>query len=538
MKRLFLSFSIAADADGRDFVRQLFERLQQQSIDPWVFESPRGEIRTGASIADACRRKIEEADIFVVFINDRALESDYVQMEVSHALWDQGRRSLPIVPLIATKKLSREWPVAMAEAAEFKGLALPERPIDALETVVLKVCELLQIDYVPAKPGTLRLPLRRRMVEELQGKRSLSSYDAGDFGALLRKCDLTVEAMGQDDYEKARRLLEAILVDLELQFGITDPYYPRIAYGAVLTAEAQSGRRTFIEIETYFAAIIAAAGDRLDANAYAGRGNALMALERFAEALLAYQAAETFLETPDSALFYNMIRARVLGGLSIDRAEIRRRRLGLQHGIATRIPGDLARLTSSVSLAYAYVGDAEAALQVWGDIGDMSVVFPEVVIDICHQLHRHAIQRGAWANLNVADRVMSEYVQCRTDLSDLTLLPLQHLWARLTFDRGERSRARQELNRLIARYPASPVMHVDAAMFALFADDRKSATRFCKAVVSLRDHSECEPPISSREFNFVLGHAFWLLGRRAHAEESFRRSECASSLWYRDYDAR
>src|SRR5678815_737991 len=128
MKRLFLSFSAGGDTTARDFVRQLFDRIKQQDIEPYIFESPRGEIRAGGSISMACRLEIEASDIFVVFIDDRALISDYVDMEVSHAVWEAGRRSLPIVPLIATRTLSREWPPAMREAATFKGILLPANP--------------------------------------------------------------------------------------------------------------------------------------------------------------------------------------------------------------------------------------------------------------------------------------------------------------------------------------------------------------------------------------------------------------------------
>jgi tetratricopeptide (TPR) repeat protein len=532
MKRLFLSFSANRDATGRDFVRQLFDRLQQQDIDPWVFESPRGEIQTGASISDTCRRKIEECDIFVVFIDDRALQSDFVNMEVSHALWDAGRRSLPIVPLIATLKLRREWPVAMAEATDFKGIALPADPFEALEAVVVQVCERLNIGYVPPKPNTPRLPLRQRLSQELQGKQSLSAYQSGDFIALLRKADLAVEAIGQEDYRKARRLLEAILTDLELQYGIVDAYYPRIAYGAVLMAEAHAGRRAFLEVEKYFAALIEDNGDRLDANAFAGRANALMALDRFAEALAAYQAAESYLETPDSALFYNMVRARVLGRLSMDPAEIRRRQSVLDKGIATRVPGDLSRLTSSVSLAYAYVGDTEAALRAWRDVGDLQAVFPELVVDIAHTLYRHAAERRDRRDLAAAYSVMADYITHRSDLTDAALLQLRQLLARVMFDRGERRQARQQLANLVEQFPLTPVLRIDAAMFALADGDKTSARQLCEAVVSLSDQSQCDPPLSSREFNFALGHAFWLLGKRSEAKESFRRSAHSASWWY------
>jgi len=532
MKRLFLSFSAGGDTTARDFVRQLFDRIKQQDIEPYIFESPRGEIRAGGSISMACRLEIEASDIFVVFIDDRALISDYVDMEVSHAVWEAGRRSLPIVPLIATRTLSREWPAAMREAATFKGIPLPANPSTALEAVIVHVCGCLDIAYVPPTAHTPRLPLRQRLSQELQGKHSLSAYPPGDFIALLRKADLAVEAMGREDHAKARQLLDAMFTDLEFLFGITDSYYPRIAYGAVLLAEAHAGQRTFVEAERYFAALIKGDVDLLDANAFAGRGNALMALDRHAEALAAYQAGEPYLENPDAALFYNMVRARVLGGLSMDLAEIRRRHAALDEGIVTRTPGDLARLTSSVALAYAYAGATDDALRAWRDIGDMQAVFPELAVDIALALHRHAMTRGDWQQLDAAHFIIADFIDRRPDLSDAVLLQPRQVLARVMFDRGQRHQARRQLARLIEQFPLTPVLRLDAAMFALAAGEKECARQLCDAVTSFTDQSQCDPPLSSREFNFALGQAFWLRGRKLEARESFRRSGHAAALWY------
>jgi tetratricopeptide (TPR) repeat protein len=532
MKRLFLSFSVADDAAGREFVHRLFDRLQQQAVEPWIFESPRGEVEAGTCIPDACRRQIEGCDIFLVFINDGALQSDYVDMEVSHAIWEHGRRPLPIVPLIATRRLRREWPPAFAEAAAFKGLLLPARPLEAIEAVVMHVCECLHVEYASPAPHTPRLPLRQRLADELKARSSATGYPVGDYISLLRKCDLAADAMDRDDYGRARRLLVAVLTDLELEYGITDAYYPHIAYGAVLTAEAHAGRCSFADVERHFAGLIEERGARLDANAFAGRANALVALGRFEEAVTHYHEAESYLESPDSAIFYNLVRARVLGGLGMDRAEIARRRTGFAAGIVTRRPGDLARLTASASLAYAYVGDLDEAMRAWEEIGRLDEVFPELVTDIVHQLHRHGLERGTLSSLDAADGIAGEYLSRRGDLHPDRLLPLEHLRARVLFDRGERRRARQILGTLMERFPAAPILQLDAAMFALEEGDRHTARRLCEAVAAFGDHAQCCPGLSAREFNYALGQAFWLLGRRAEAQESFRRTEYGAAIWY------
>ena len=532
MTHLFVSFSVADDARGRDFVRQLLVRLQQQGIDPWIFESPSGEIEAGASIPDSCRRQIDQSDLFVVLITESALTSGYVRLEVEHAVTRARERQLPIVPLIATTTPVRDWPHAIQQAAAFKGSVLPSTPLDALESVVAQLCARLSIAYVPPQPGSPRLPLRQRLTGELQGCRSGSPYDVGDFTAILHKCDLAVEALGKDELARAHGLLQSILVDLDVLYGLEDSYYPRVVFGAVLMAEARAGRGSFTEVERYFAALIDERGEQLDANAFVARGHALMELNRFAEALSAYETAEPYLHNPDSALFYNILRARVLAELPMDADDIARRRSAIAPGLVARMPGDLDRWLSSLSLACAYGGDVDGALAFWRQIADATAVFPEVVVDICSQLHRQAVQTAGGGALTAARGLISSYIARRPDLAEEALVPLRHMWARVVFDRGDRRLARRQLVDLVARFPKTPVIHVDAAMFAVIDGDAATAHALCRTVTALKDASECVPAIGAREFNLALGHAFWLLGRRVEAEESFRRSGYRCSVWY------
>jgi hypothetical protein len=106
------------------------------------------------------------------------------------------------------------------------------------------------------------------------------------------------------------------------------------------------------------------------------------------------------------------------------------------------------------------------------------------------------------------------------------------LRARVMFDQGSRRRARQHLASLIDRFPAAPVLQLDAAMFALAEGDRHTARRLCETVASLGDAAQCRPGLSPREFNYVLGQAFWLLGRQGEAQESFRRTDYGAETWY------
>jgi tetratricopeptide (TPR) repeat protein len=531
MKKLFLSFSVTNDQPGRHFVRLLHARLQLQGIDSWVYESPAGRIRSGGSITLACRDKIEAADLFVIYITDQAVQSDYVEMEASHALWvkserQQAGRDLVVVPLHATSMPQSRWPPAIAEIAGNMGHVLLDPHTEALETVVLDVCDLLRIDYVPPRPVTARLPLTQRLVEEVKQHKSSSRFDMGDLQRLIKRCDAAVDAHNARNYEQTRRLIDAILLDLELDYGLSKPYYPRVAYASIMLAEAYAGKGRFEDVESYFTRLIEEDGRLLDASAFAGRGNARLALDLYDQALHDYELAEQRLESPDPALLYNIVRAQTLAGRKLDRADIERRCGELEEGLATRQPGDISRVGSVLALSYAYVGDSAAALRQWQAIPVLADVFPEIVLEICHFLHEAATTRFgvSGATSSVARSILSEYLEARSDADESVLVPLRLLEARICYEAGECRRARLLIRPLTDRFPNSPILTMDAALFALSEDDRTHARTLCQRVAALSDPSTCQPPISLREFHYTQGQAFWLLGLTAEAKESFRRS--------------
>jgi tetratricopeptide (TPR) repeat protein len=379
---------------------------------------------------------------------------------------------------------------------------------------------------------TARLPLRQRLSDELQGRQAFSAFDAGGFDALLHKCDLAVAAMNREEYRHAKRLLESLLTDLELQYRFTDSYYPRIVYGAALLGEAHAGSGSFREAEEHFAGLIHENHPDLDANAFLGRGNALAAMDRYEEALASYDIAESYLSDPDAALLYNVVRTRVLGGVPMHAAEIEHRRSALELGVVTKIPGDLARLTSSLALAYAFAGHTAAARRMWGTIENLDDVYPELVIDLGEQLRQRAIEARDRSGLEGSLSVVSSFLAKGTTLSDVQVLQLQHFRARLLSDRGDLRSARRELSDLVSRCPASPVLGVDAAMLAIGDHDVATGRRMCESVLRLTDASHCKPPLSSQAFNFSRGQAFWLQGKRHEAAESFRRSGYGARFWY------
>jgi tetratricopeptide (TPR) repeat protein len=531
MKPAFLSFSLGGDAAARQFVRQLLGRLRDQGLDVWMYESAGGAIPPGASIADACRRKIDDAGVFLVYLTDRALDSAFVQLEIAHALGRAARGSLVVLPLLRTAIPPAQWPEAIAPLREVMAVAVaPERP-DALERALHSVCDRLDLEYRPPAPFSPRLPLRQRTASELASSTSRSGYDAADFHTLLHKCDLAAAAMEEERYADARRLLDSMLVDVELLYGTT-VYYPHVVYGMALLGEAHQGRRPIAEAEGHFDRVIAGGDPRLDANAFVGRAHARVALDRFADALADYERAESLLEEPDPAVLYSRVRLQVTGGLTLERSALDQMSTSLRDGTPARMPGDLSRLRSSLALGYAYVGDSRIAWREWQQVEDRQAVFPELVTDLCDQLDRTSARERLPVAREMALTISADYLERRSNLSPLDRFPLEHLRARLLSGVGELAQARAILGRLSDQFPLAPIVAVDAAMYAIDARDAADAGRRCRAVISLHDHTQCHPPLAAADFNYAAGQALWLLGREGEARECFRRGGHPESAWY------
>ncbi len=533
MKKLFVSFSVSGDATARHFVRSLLKRLNEQSIDAWIYESPGGRIRSGASIALVCRQKIEASEFFVVVVNDQALVSDYVAMEVSHALWVRQQRGLVIYPIVATSTPRSHWPPHIAAALGFRGMQ-KELTDSAVEDAVYDICLSLEIEYTLPSPVVVRLPLAKRVSDELREVRSASPYDANDFRKLLDRCDQACSSFERQDFTEAFELAAYILTELKFGFGVRKPYYPRVFMGAILLRRADAGETPQEDVRRFFSDLIAEGGERLDGNAFAGRAHALFALGRYDEALADYREAEARLDRPDPALLYNIARVQLLSGAGATVGDLERWRATVADGLLTTQPGDLSKITSVLALGHAHRGDVAMARSAWDAVKDPADVFPELVAEICHWLREESHRSHYAAPLSTARRILDDYLNAIGGGDDAVPPTLAHMRARVRFDLGLRDEARKDMDRLIRRCPVNPLFALDAAMFAIEDGDLDAARRHCVAATEVQDHTLCWPRLTVSEFKLSIGQAFWLLGREAEARENFRQSQHAQSLWYRE----
>lgn len=531
---VFVSFSVTGDQPARAFVRLLLARLAEQpGLCVWIYESPQGRIASGESIADQCRRHIDRCDAFVLLITDQALESDYVSMEVSHALWVRQQRPLKIYPLLATDKPQGDWPLAFQEAAGFRGrpTALLAERVDA---IVWDLCIGLKAAFVPASEGDRRLPLRGRVIHELEQARSAHGFDIGDFERLLRRCDQAAGSLAAGNVSLAKRLAESMLLDCEADYGGFRPYYLAIFHAACALAEANEGRAAHAGAFDAFDQIVRDWGPRADANAFAGRGHVRLQLGEYHEALADYDVAERLLDRPDPALAYSQIRACILARRPVDADRLAQLEQMVRTGVVGQQLGDGSRVAAVVALAHAYSGRLADVQRAWASVTDAEDTDAGVVCEVCHWLERVSEaqpSQGAVA-LQLGVQILGQRLAVAGETAQRERLRLTHQLARTEFRLGRRAAADHRMSKLLDEYPKHVVLAVDAAMFALEQGERAEAARRCRQALAIVDRAQCDPPLDRASFEHAAGQAYWLLGRVAESRECHRRSGLPEAQWF------
>ncbi len=520
---VFVSFSVGGDLTGRNFVRRLLARLADQPLDPWIYESPGGEIPLGQPIAAACKQKIDDCRVFLALVTRASLASYHVATEVEHALSRQGR--LVIVPLIGPDLPGTSWPAPFSGLAALRGFVLDANPLETVESIVEALTTHLGVPFSPERQEGPRFPLRRRVMEEVSGQ--LDRQDAhhvARFHDLVRACDLAARAYEAGDIERAERRLVGIELQVEDYFPGVVPYYQRIVAGIFLLERAKTDSARHADARDHFARVLREVGPRADANAYVGLANAQLGLGEPEAALRNFMTADAMLDAPDPASFHNIVRASVLCRRGLPRAEIERRARSVEAGMLAHEPGSLSRHSCVLALAFAHAGAIDDALQAWERIPDSSELPAELVVDLASAIAGHDGGVASPERAMMARRMLDEYQQAAAGSSALELFPVRHLAARLEFDAGDPRAAIRTLDRLVEDFPAHPIPSVDLAMYAIAAGMPSRALQECRRVLALLSETECVPSLGAAEFNYALGQAFWLTGNRASAEEALRRS--------------
>jgi TIR domain len=131
MRKLFISHSSKDDA----FVRELRQVLGNFKQDVWTDSR---ELRGGDPLWNEIKRGIEEASAYAVLVSANALQSEWVERELRHALEVQksrGKRKFPVIPLslndtrLEMGQFFDEEPIYIAVSSGAGGIDAAMHPI-------------------------------------------------------------------------------------------------------------------------------------------------------------------------------------------------------------------------------------------------------------------------------------------------------------------------------------------------------------------------------------------------------------------------
>ena len=201
LPRIFISYS---RSDGRTFAEDFQRKLKSEGIHAW---RDLQDMQSGVILPQVLRA-IEDAEHLVLILSRRALESQWIKDEWSHARW-VGRR---VSPLLADPTIERRELPAWIRREEVYDIAEPERWTKLIS--VLKGPG--KIKPAPYMPGDLPEDFVARELKFTELKQAV----------LARRSDnttvgLTTALIGAGGYGKTT-LANYLCRDSDVQFEFTD----------------------------------------------------------------------------------------------------------------------------------------------------------------------------------------------------------------------------------------------------------------------------------------------------------------------------
>ena len=529
---IFVSYS-GRTRNDKAFAKELLVRLQDQELDPWIYERRGGEIPAGEDIDEYCRKRIRQAEHFVAIISDSSLESIYTRSEVAFAIAVHGKQA--IIQIATTQAPIAEWSSPYLELGGTKHIhAVMGGPAD-VERCVEDICARAKVTYQPAVLGAAKLPLLARLTEELRKARPDDpQYEVGLF-SLLRKPALdAATAYSERRLEHALTALNELISSLEREFGGQPFYYPLLVRGVI---EAERGRERSVYLHQAAATFTAIMDDPQlaairDENAAAGLAGVYMLQNRPLEALALYRIASNIVAArreTDPDLVHNVILSTITSGTPISPDEAAELTHWKERAFLTKDPYLVERLTVLYALACAYRGETQRAEEVLQTVDSTSPHVADIIFRLAQELAARTEGKDRRAD-RLTDALFKDAVRVSRGNSVVVLLGQ----ASFFYQRGRFQEALAILRSLLDRFPANPQLYVEAAWCHFQLKQTAQASEQCKlaARIPLPSGIAEMTPLEIRDFLYFRGFAHWLIGQFELAQKDFDDSSFSAERWY------
>lgn len=282
MPKVFLCFA----TEDLDFVMVLFSRLKRLGVAVWDYSHRDEEIKLGEKINDSLTNRIAEADFFVPVVSFNSVNP--AKACIQHEVQVAAEKHKKCYPVIISCRRPAEWAGAFELISDRKFMEMDHTDAAEFEEKICALCSNLNVVYEPDITDHQRLPLYRKLQQEMQSLlnevvKPVERYVYEKLMGLVNEFNFSYS---QGQWEKSLDTIKYFLAFTKHEIKSTGFYYPLIAKGACelqldLSSDAE---RTFQEAMT---------NSKADENAYGGLGHVYFRQCKFSKALDAYQLALT-----------------------------------------------------------------------------------------------------------------------------------------------------------------------------------------------------------------------------------------------------
>jgi tetratricopeptide (TPR) repeat protein len=530
LRSVFVSYSGRTLGD-KDFAKALLVRVQDQGLEPWIYERRGQEIPAGQPIDEFCRKMIRQADLFIAVISDSSLKSPYCAGEVEFAMQCHGIEN--IVQVAITQQPASEWPNPYANLTAHKQLRVRADNESDLERLIEDICKRASIPYRVPTRGAPRMPLLARLTEELRGLRPADAeHDVGVFD-LLRQDALDITRCYENlQLEAALEAAQGLVRHLEREFGGQPFYYPRLVRG-VLEAELGKTRRDFLDkaLETFEAVLKdVRLSSRMDENALAGLAAVHMLRGDPAAALDLYRKANALITARgqhDPDLVHNVVLATIAAGAPLTANEAAELTAWKKKALLTQDPYLVERLTALHALASAYLGDYDTSQTAIAALDVSSPRVADILLRVAQELSVQA--PGRWQAK--ADALAEQLFLWALEAAKQPLPDVMYGYGSFLYSRGRFEDALATLSPTLKNADGNPKLLVEAAWCCLQLNRVPQALELCRRASQSR-LPERARPVELSEHLYYRGLASWIIGQADLAQRDFLDSGFPRSQSY------
>ncbi len=230
----FVSFA------GKDtyLTRRVFARLSAQPLKIWDYSAEGEEIPGGERITPFLTKRIDNCELFIPLLTYNYHKSEYTRIEVEHALDLQEKRRLKVIPLVE-KDFSFDQscspPYIYLRSLRYYEVDFAIK--SSLEYAIQRICQDMNLAYVPFISEDQRLPFMDRFQEELGTLVPIHEDRTNNINKRLQKAliDFTSE-YEVGDYSSAEKAIDYFISICTYEFPEKHFYYPFVVKAVCLMA--------------------------------------------------------------------------------------------------------------------------------------------------------------------------------------------------------------------------------------------------------------------------------------------------------------